>query len=176
VLLEKALSVCGGRGFDVEYVSLFDRQIDFCTVCDACKTQEDCAIDDDVNSILEKMSDADALILASPTYFGSVSGRLAALFDRTLPLRRNDFRLSGKVGGAIAVGGSRNGGQEKTIARIHDWMLIQDMVIVGDRKKTSHFGGIAHAHKPGAVAEDDTGMKSVVNLAEKIADTLERLG
>ena len=63
-------------------------------------------------TILEKMIKAHGLIIGSPTYFASISGKLKALFDRTLPLRRDNFKLKGKVGGAIAVGGSRNGGQE----------------------------------------------------------------
>lgn len=53
------------------------------------------------------------------------------LMDRSRPLRM-DFKLKNKVGGAIATGGSRNGGQETTIAAIHEFLLIQDAIVVGD--------------------------------------------
>jgi multimeric flavodoxin WrbA len=172
LMLEEALKVCSGSGFKVKQIDLVDNDIKFCTVCDACKGEYTCPLDDDVMEILEEMKSSDAIIVGSPTYFGGVSGKLRALFDRTLPLRRNGMMLAGKIGGALAVGGSRNGGQEHTIQQIHAWMLIQEMTIVGDRK-TAHFGGICWAHKPGSVIEDKEGLETVVNLAEKICAKLE---
>jgi len=120
------------------------------------------------------MRNADALIVGTPTYFASVSGRLKSFFDRTIPLRRNGMMLSGKVGGAIAVGGSRNGGQEKAVSEIVDWMLLHEMLVVSD-KKTAHFGGIAVGRESGDALKDDVGVATAVNLSEKIVETLVRL-
>lgn len=173
-LLEKALFVCEKMGFETELVSLAEKSIGFCTTCDACKTGFTCSVKDDVFPILEKMRDADAIIIASPTYFASVSGRLKAFFDRTLPLRRNGMLLAGKVGGVITVGGSRNGGQEKALSSIVDWMFVHEMVVVSD-KKTAHFGGIAVGRNPGDVLKDDIGLATVRNLAEKICETTTRI-
>jgi multimeric flavodoxin WrbA len=174
-LVEKALSVCRERGCETEFVSLASLKIGFCTSCGSCRKSFTCSIKDDVFPILEKMRDADALIVGTPTYFAQVSGRLKAFFDRTIPLRRNGMMLSGKVGGAIAVGGSRNGGQEKAASGIIDWMLLNEMVVVSD-KKTAHFGGIAVGREPGDALKDEAGVATVVNLSEKIVETLERLG
>ncbi len=80
-------------------------------------------------------------------------------------LRRQGFLLSGKVGGAIAVGGSRNGGQEKTVQAIHDWMHIHGMIVVGDN---NHFGGIVHA----PAESDEVGMQTVTDTIGKICDVL----
>jgi len=41
-----------------------------------------CVIDDDLNACVEKMIDADGIILASPTYFANVSSETKALIDR----------------------------------------------------------------------------------------------
>jgi multimeric flavodoxin WrbA len=82
--------------------------------------------------------------------------------------------LKDKIGAAIAVGGSRNGGQEQVVEQIHSWMLIQEMTIVGD-KKTAHFGGIAVARNLGDALKDEPGVETVVNTALKIAETLERI-
>lgn len=174
LLVKKALDVCRQHGLTVGYDSLAEKNIEYCKNCGACRSQKDCVIDDVVAGILDRMKAADAIIVGTPTYFASVSGKLAALFDRTIPLRRNSFRLSGKLGGAIAVGGSRNGGQEKAVARIHDWMMLQEMIVVAD-KKTAHFGGIAVGSKAGDVLKDEAGLETVVNLAENIAVNLGRL-
>lgn len=173
-IVGKALDVCGKRGFEVEQIELAEKEIGFCTVCDACREGLNCSLDDDVAAILEKLADADGIIVGSPTYFGGVTGRLHTLFDRTLPLRRNGMLLAGKVGAALAVGGSRNGGQQGVIEQIHQWMLIQQMTVVGDRK-TAHFGGICVAHKPGEVKEDKAGGETVINTAENLCDVLSHL-
>lgn len=173
LLVKKALEVCEKKGLETEFISLSNKKIEFCTHCDACKEPpHKCVINDDVFEILEKMKNSDAIILGSPTYFASVSGRLKALFDRTLPLRRNNLQLSGKLGGAIAIGGSRNGGQEFVAMQIHNWMLLHEMVVVSD-KTTAHFGGIAVGRKPGDALEDKTGLQTVENLALKICETLK---
>ncbi|MFH1788355.1 MAG: flavodoxin family protein [Candidatus Altiarchaeota archaeon] len=174
-LVERALSVCESAGLDTEFIALSNRQVGYCTVCDACKKSFTCTVEDDVFPILEKMRDADAIIVGTPTYFASVSGKLKAFMDRTLPLRRNKMMLSGKIGGAIAVGGSRNGGQEKAVSEITDWMLLQEMLVVSD-KKTAHFGGIAVARNPGDALADEIGVETVENLAKKIVETLKRTG
>ncbi|MFC2162539.1 flavodoxin family protein [Candidatus Altiarchaeota archaeon] len=171
-MVEAALETCTDNGLETELIDLADKDIGFCTVCDACKKGYTCSQDDDVMDILDAMRAADAIMIASPTYFGGVSGRLRALLDRTLPLRRNDMMLAGKIGGALACGGSRNGGQEYTIQQIHAAMLIHEMMVVGD-KGTAHFGAITTARAKGQVVEDEVGMKTVVNLAQNICDKLK---
>ena len=170
-MVSKALEVCESEGFDAEQIDLFDKDIRFCTVCDACKGKYACTLDDDAMDILDRLVKADAIIVGSPTYFGGVSGRLKALFDRTFPLRRNGMMLSRKVGAALAVGGSRNGGQEHVIQQIHAWMLIHEMTVVGD-KGTAHFGGICAARNPGDVKDDEDGMKTVLNTARRVCEEL----
>ncbi|MBN2251387.1 MAG: flavodoxin family protein [Candidatus Altiarchaeota archaeon] len=176
ILVKKALDVCRQKGAETLLIELSDKRIEYCTDCGSCveKNGYACPVVDDVPEILAALESADAVIIGSPTYFGSLSGKLKALFDRTLPLRRNNFRLSCKVGGAIAVGGSRNGGQENVIRDIHNWMLIHEMIVVGD-KKTAHFGGIAVARKPGDASSDVTGMRSAENLGMQVYEVSSRL-
>lgn len=171
LLVKKALEVCRMKGAETEYISLTGKEILYCDNCNACVVENNflCPKQDDVSGILEEMRSSDALIIGSPTYFSSVPGQLKALFDRTLPLRRNNFQLSGKVGGAIAVGGSRNGGQEFVVRDIHNWMLLHEMIVVADRK-TAHFGGIAVSRGLGDVLGDDVGLTTVENLATRVYD------
>jgi multimeric flavodoxin WrbA len=174
LLVKEALKACAERGAETELISLAKKNIKFCDNCDACVGgKKPCPKDDDVRQILDAMAGADAIIIGSPTYFGSVSGQLKTLFDRTLPLRRNNNALSGKIGGAIAVGGSRNGGQENVIRDIQNWMMIQEMIVVAD-KKTAHFGGIAMGRNPGDALRDEVGVETVRNLGERVFEVLKK--
>ncbi|MBN2014365.1 MAG: flavodoxin family protein [Candidatus Altiarchaeota archaeon] len=170
LLVKKAIEFCEREGVSVSFISLSEKRIEHCRGCRACiKPPYKCAQEDDVSEILEEMKSADAILVGSPTYFSSVSGKLKSLFDRTLPLRADNYRLSGKVGGAIAVGGSRNGGQELVCMNIHNWMLLHEMVVVSD-KETAHFGGIGVGRNPGDVLKDDVGIKTTENLARSLLD------
>ncbi|MFC2154117.1 flavodoxin family protein [Candidatus Altiarchaeota archaeon] len=173
-LVKRALEKCKEAGVDTTYISLADKEIGFCMDCGFCKKEDRCTIDDDLNPILEDMKKADAIIIGSPVYFGQVSGKLKAVMDRTLPLRRQNLKLRGKFGGAITVGGSRNGGQEIVLQQIHAWMLIHEMIVVSD-KSTAHFGGAVWGRNPGDAEKDEVGLKTVDNLAGKIVETLKKI-
>ncbi len=168
IIIDKVASHFREKGADVESIKLSEIKIEPCIHCDFCKTDDYCNQDEkanEVNSILER---ADAIIVATPVYFGSITGQLKCLFDKTLPIRRNGFKLKGKIGAGIAVGGTRNGGQELTVKDIHSWMLIHGMVIVGDN---SHFGGIVH----NPLAKDEPGDMTIDGTLQAVSDLLARI-
>ncbi|AKB55524.1 iron-sulfur protein [Methanosarcina sp. A14] len=161
-----ALEIAKERGFETDTVFISNMEIAPCKVCGACVENDSCVIEDDMEEVYEKMRSADGIIVASPVYMGNYPAQLKALFDRSVLLRRNNLALKNKVGAALSVGGSRNGGQEKTIQSIHDWMHIHGMIVVGDN---SHFGGIAW----NPVEEDSIGMQTVSETAKKLYEVLE---
>jgi len=161
-----ALELAKERGFETDTVFLSNNNIAPCKACGACREKDFCVIDDDMEEVYEKMRAADGIIVAAPVYMGNYPAQLKALFDRSVLLRRKDFALKDKVGAALSVGGSRNGGQEKTIQSVHDWMHIHGMIVVGDN---AHFGGITW----NPAEEDAVGMQTVSETAKKICDVLE---
>ncbi len=167
-LLNEALSTAEERGFETVRLLCSDLKVDFCTDCGDCSKGKACPKEDDMVKVLDLLEKASGIIVASPVYFGSVTAQLKTVFDRTIPLRRQGFKLKDKVGCAIAVGGSRNGGQEKALDCVHAWMHIHGMIVVGDG---AHFGGIAV--RP--AAEDRIGRKTVVASANKVCDLLEKM-
>jgi len=167
-LLGEALAVAKERGFQTERLLCAEMSVDFCNDCGDCSKGKPCPKKDDMPGVLEALEKAEGIIVASPVYFGNVTGQLKAVFDRTIPLRRQGFKLKDKIGCAITVGGARNGGQEKALESVHAWMHIQGMIVVGD---DAHFGGIAV--RP--AAEDRIGRKTVVSSANKLCDLLERM-
>lgn len=142
-------------------INLSEKEINFCKHCDYCKTHNKCTIDDDCNSINSDLAKADGIVFVTPVYFGSMTGQLKTMLDRTLPLRRNGLKLKDKVGAVVAVGGSRNGGQEHTIADVGNAMHIQGMIVVGD---DNHFGGIVHA----PFEKDKIGKETVESTIQKV--------
>ena len=167
------MGVIEKHGIETETITLWDKDIRSCTVCDICKEKYACPQDDDVMGIYEKLLDPEGIIMASPTYYAMVSGKMKNLMDRSLPQRRNGMKLAGKVGGAIAVGASRNGGQELVCQQIVIWMHLHEMVTVSD-KETAHFGGIGWVPHGTNPEDDSIGIQTCENLGRKIAEVLKR--
>ncbi|MFW6449639.1 MAG: flavodoxin family protein [Nanoarchaeota archaeon] len=152
-------------GHNVETINLSETNISFCNACGNCANVEECINDDNANYVNSLLKKADAIVVITPVYFGSMTAQLKAMIDKTLPLRRNGFLLKGKTGACIAVGKSRNGGQELAIKDIHSWMFIQGMVVVGDN---SHFGGAVVSD----FKDDETGKDTVDGVIDAVKSQL----
>ena len=101
--------------------------------CNACTNPCSgiCYKDTSLTEVFELMERADALVLGSPSYFGTVSGQMKAFFDKTRALRSRKA-LYNKVGVGVTVGASKYGGQETTLKALHDIMLVHGMILIGD--------------------------------------------
>ena len=63
-----------------------------CQACYACKTKLDrCILKDDLAPVLEAVKNADVLVIATPTYYGDVSGQLKCFVDRTFSYLKPDY-------------------------------------------------------------------------------------
>lgn len=113
------------------------------------------------------------IIIATPVYFSNMSSLCKAFLDRCMVFRKN-FDLRDKIGGAIAVGAGRNGGQELTLQTIHAAMLCQDMIIVSDGKPTARLGGIVVSSGED-VSQDQTGLATAKGLGRRVAEVAARL-
>jgi len=88
-LLEKALEGAASKGAKTELIHLYDLNYKGCISCFACKTiggksYGRCAVKDDLKPIFRKIEKADAIILGSPIYFGTVSGEMQSFMERLL--------------------------------------------------------------------------------------------
>ena len=86
-LLRKTLEGAASQGAETELVHLYDLSYTGCKSCFACKTRDGksygrCAAQDDLTPILRKTEGADAIILGSPIYFGTVSGMTKSFMER----------------------------------------------------------------------------------------------
>jgi len=94
----------------------------------------------DVKSVKpEELLEYEALIIGSPTYYGTMAFQIKELLDRSVKIHG---RLDGKIGAAFSSSANIAGGNETTILDILNAMLIHGMIIQGD-PQGDHYGPVA---------------------------------
>lgn len=88
-LVAKALEGAASLGAATELFHLYDLNFKGCISCFACKTRGGksygkCVLNDDLAPLLEKLAAADALVIGSPIYFGTVTGETRSFLERLL--------------------------------------------------------------------------------------------
>lgn len=171
VLLRRVLKVLEAEGIETELIQLAGEQIRGCTACRACfeTKNERCAVaDDNVNNYIQKMKEADGILLGSPTYFGMMSPEMKALIDRAgFVARANPYMLKRKVGAAVVA--VRRAGGMSTFDAINHFFLINQMIVPG-----SSYWNIGVGHKKGEVANDEEGMRTMEDLGKNMAWLLRK--
>jgi len=88
-LLQHALDGAKAQGAEAELIHLYDLDYKGCTSCFACKFKDGksygrCNLRDDLTPVLDQIAHADALILGSPLYFGTVTGEMRCFMERLM--------------------------------------------------------------------------------------------
>ena len=115
------------------------------------------------------------IIVGTPVYFANMSSLCKAFLDRCITLWKDDLALSGKVAGVVAVGGSRNGGQNLTIQSVQVSLLCHEMIVVGNGRPGPRLGATVWSGVEGGVLKDDHGMQTTRALGRQVAKTVLRL-
>jgi len=117
-MAKAALAGAEAAGAEVELVHLKEKKLEACLACEdgwgKCRRESLCIIEDDLEELRTKMSDADGIVLSTPVYFGEVAEVVKNFFDRLRRCERAgpaDPRVEGKwVLGIAAAGGGGGGG------------------------------------------------------------------
>ncbi len=72
-------------GNEVEKIRLRDKKINYCMGCGVCNATGKCVQKDDMAELLQKMIEADVIVLATPVYFYAMNGQMKTFIDRTVP-------------------------------------------------------------------------------------------
>jgi len=88
---------------------------------------------------LDDLIAADAIVLGSPTYFCTMSGKMKALIDKSIEIYPD--KLQNKIGAAFTSSGDIAGGNETTLLSLIQAMLMHRMVIVGHQ--SGSFGAVS---------------------------------
>jgi multimeric flavodoxin WrbA len=172
VLIRRVLSVLEAEGIETELIQLAGEQIRGCNACRTCFSTRNnrCVIEDDnVNAYIQKMVEADGVILGSPVYFSMMSPELKALIDRAgYVALANDYVFKRKVGAAVVA--VRRAGAIPTFDAINHFFLISQMII-----PASSYWNVGLGRKKGDVANDEEGMQTMETLGKNMAWLIKKL-
>ncbi|MEJ2702634.1 MAG: flavodoxin family protein [Sedimentisphaerales bacterium] len=173
ILIRKVFSELEAEGIETEMVQLAGKTVKGCIACGRCFKNKDgrCAVDDDVvNECIEKMTEADGIILGSPTYFSDVTAEMKALIDRAgYVARANSDMLKRKVGASLVA--VRRTGAMHTFDSMNHFFLIGQMIVVG-----SSYWNVAIGRAKGDVEKDVEGMETMQTLGKNMAWLLKKIG
>lgn len=172
ILINTVFSELQKEGIETELIPLGNKIVHGCTACGKCKEIQNgkCHIKNDhLNYCIEKMIEADGIIIGSPVYFADVTTEVKALIDVAgYVTRANGHLLKRKVGaGIMAV---RRGGALHTFETLNNFFLISQMIVPG-----SSYWNFAIGKDPGDVLNDDEGIQTMKTLGENMAWLLKKI-
>ena len=172
ILVNRVFQEFQKEGIETELVQLSGKKIRGCIACNKCFDNKDqrCSVTNDVlNSCVEKMIEADGMILASPTYFANISTELKALIDRSgMTSIANGGMFRRKVGEAVVA--VRRGGSIHAFNAINHFFFIGQMIVPGSTYWNMGFG-----LDKGDVEKDEEGLRTMEVLGENMAWLLKKI-
>lgn len=161
------------EGIQTEFMTMRGKQIAPCNGCNHCRENKCwCVIKDDMRELLDVFIAADAYLIGTPVYVHTVTPQILAFFTRMRPLFHvYPETLRTKLGAALAVGGTRNGGEEAAVLTLIQLMMTRGINIISN-ETGGYIGGKVWSRdkKDFAAADDEIGMVTVERLAGKLAD------
>lgn len=158
---------------ETELISFAGKRIEPCNACGYCREHKTwCIKQDDMQEMFDALLDASGVIVVSPVYVMAATPQLHAFCSRMRPaMHCFPELLRNKFFAAVAVGGTRNGGQETTVDDIIHLFGTRTMNLVTN-EVGGYTGGKVWSQDKGAEGcEADTiGMKTVTELARKLAE------
>jgi multimeric flavodoxin WrbA len=161
---------------EIQLISLKGKKVEPCNACDYCKRKKDwCIMKDDGNSLIQDIVTADGLLLVSPVYVMEPTPQLMGLFSRMRPLHHVYQDVTRHMlGASIAVGGTRNGGQEIAVNTMNNILLSRGISVVANEAFGYHGGKVWSKDQGAEGAEaDEIGMKTAIQVALKLAEMVE---
>jgi len=154
------------EGIEVEIVQVGNKAIRGCTACYQCakNKNEKCVLPgDDVNEWVQKMKQADGIILGSPVHYAAVGGTMKSFLDRAFFVTGvNDSMLRHKVGASVVA--VRRSGGLPTFDQLNNFLNYAEMLI-----PTSNYWNVIHGRAPGEVTQDIEGVQIMRVLGKNMA-------
>jgi multimeric flavodoxin WrbA len=172
ILVRHVFAELEKEGIETEMIQLAGRQIRGCLGCYKCYVNVNgrCVQEKDaLNEYIQKMADADGIIMASPVYVASISPDMKAMIDRaTMVAKANGGLLRRKVGAAVVA--VRRGGQIHALDTINHFFLISEVIVPG-----SSYWNFAFGLEKGDVDNDREGIQTMEVLGQNMAWLIKKL-
>jgi multimeric flavodoxin WrbA len=172
ILLRTVLSELEAEGIRTELVETSGHTVLPCRACRECSIKKNrlCSQTTDFgNTLIEKMDQADGILLGSPTYVTDVTSEMKALIDRACYVSgANGGIFRRKVGAAVVA--VRRAGSIHAFDTINHFFLISQMIVPG-----SSYWNIGIGRDPGDVLHDEEGLRTMRVLGQNMAWLLKAL-
>jgi multimeric flavodoxin WrbA len=165
-----ALNMVGAElqaaGIEFEIIQVGHEAVHGCMACGKCAVNKDekCVITSDcVNAVIQKVKNADGIILGSPVYYSGIAGTMKSFLDRM-------FYVSGANGGffrhkaGLSVCAVRRSGGSSTFDSLNHYLAYSEMILA-----TGNYWNIIHGRAPGDVEKDDEGKQTMRMLGKNMA-------
>ena len=156
--LNEAAQALNEQGFKTEIVWIGTKPMRGCIACGGCVRAGDghCVFNDDLcNEVIDKMNEADGLIVGSPVYYGTPTGNILNLLHRMF---FSGARVAGKPAAAVTV--CRRGGATAAFQTLQLPFQMVNMPLA-----TSQYWNIVYGREPGEARLDAEGMQTMRTLA-----------
>ena len=149
------------QGIETEIFQLGTAAVRSCTACGQCARTGRCIFDDDpVNQCLDRLRQADGLIVGAPVHYAGPAGAVTALLDRMFYGKSGFLALKP----AAAVVSCRRGGASAAFDRLNKYFTIAQMPVV-----SSQYWNAVHGNTPEQVRQDLEGMQIMRTLGRNMA-------
>ncbi|NTV58379.1 MAG: flavodoxin family protein [Deltaproteobacteria bacterium] len=169
ILIHKVFRELEQEGVETELVQLSHKKIHGCIACYKCVENKDrrCAVNDDAaNEYIEKITQAQGVVMGSPVYFMDVTPEMKALIDRAgFVSRSNGGIYKNKVGALVAA--ARRTGAMHTLDTMSHFFMSMEMITVGR--------AIGVGRDKGDVEKDEEGLMLASALGQRMAWLLKKL-
>jgi len=167
-VLSEVASSLNRNDIETEIFQIGREPVSGCLACYSCRNTKKCFIDNDcVNTLAEKMIEADGIVIGSPVYYSGPNGALCSILDRVFFSTAKEQYAYKPVSAVVSC---RRSGGTASLDRLHKYFTIANMTIVG-----SSYWNIVHGNTPEEVRQDLEGMQVMRRLGENMAYLLKNL-
>lgn len=160
------------EGIETELINIGHDKINGCLACGYCKREQNykcCQTDDPINQYVEKMMQADGIIVGSPVYFSDITAQTKAFIDRAgYVCRANGSVLRHKVGASVIA--VRRCGAMPAFNTINNFLHINEMIMPG-----ASYWNMALGREIGDVEDDTEGIATMHSLGKNMAWLMKKL-
>lgn len=154
------------EGIEAEIVHVGNKAVRGCTACGQCmkNKNEQCVLPgDEVNEWIQKMKQADGIILGSPVHYSAIAGTMKSFLDRAFYVTSfNNAMLRHKVGASVVA--VRRSGGLPTFEQLNNYLCYSEMLI-----PTSNYWNVIHGTTPGEAMKDEEGVQIMRVLGRNMA-------
>lgn len=157
------------EGIEVEIVHVGNKIIRGCLACNGCarNKNERCVINDEVNEWIQKMKEADGIIIGSPVHYSAIGGTMKSFLDRAFYVTgANGGMLRNKVGASVVA--VRRSGGVPTFNQLNNYINYSEMIM-----PTSNYWNVIHGTRPGEALKDEEGVQIMRVLGKNMAKVMK---